>query len=219
VAPDAGHAAAREKGDEALELLRKNPKDLLAGLMFLAFGVFFFIYGQEYQIGTARRMGPGYFPFYLSIILMVIGALVTLNGVLRQGTPLGRFAWKELAVITAGILLFAFLVRPGGIVPAVMVFVFFVAFAYPPVNITKSVLLATVVAMFCWYVFSFGLGLPFGFLGAAFEPASASLDAMLRAPAFGVATGLPIMLWSWGTVLVASVLVGGIAVLAKTQGR
>ena len=202
-----------------MEFLRKNPKDLLAGLMFLAFGVFFFVYGQQYQIGTARRMGPGYFPYYLSIILMVIGALVMLNGVLKQGTPLGRFAWKELAVITAGILLFAFLVRPGGIVPAVMVFVFFVAFAYPPVNVAKSIVLACIVAMFCWFVFSFGLGLPFGFLGTAFEPVSANLDSLLRAPALGIALGVPIMLWSWGTLCTALVLVGGIAVLARTQGR
>jgi hypothetical protein len=55
----------------------KNPKDFWAGLMFLAFGVFFAVYGAiHYQMGTAVRMGPAYFPTMLGGLLTVLGAVV-----------------------------------------------------------------------------------------------------------------------------------------------
>ncbi len=155
-------------GDRVLNLLTKNPKDLLAGLLFLAFGVFFFVYGQDYQIGTARRMGPGYFPFYLSLMLILIGLGVVARGLFRHGTPIGRIAWFELGVITAGILMFAFLIRPAGIIPSIALFVVAASFAYPPVKPIPTAISAVAVSVGCWLVFSLGLGLPFSAFGTWF---------------------------------------------------
>ena len=55
----------------------KSQKDFWAGLMFLAFGLFFAIYGAaHYQMGTAVRMGPAYFPTLLGGLLTILGAIV-----------------------------------------------------------------------------------------------------------------------------------------------
>ncbi len=55
----------------------KNAKDFWAGLMFLAFGVFFAVYGaMYYQMGTAVRMGPAYFPTLLGGLLTLLGAII-----------------------------------------------------------------------------------------------------------------------------------------------
>jgi hypothetical protein len=70
----------------------KNPKDFWAGLMFIVVGVFFVvvavgtpdfinrIWGDKlipgYQIGSAVRMGPAYFPVVLGGLLTVLGAIV-----------------------------------------------------------------------------------------------------------------------------------------------
>ncbi len=151
-----------------MNFLTRNPKDLLSGLLFLAAGLFFFVYSHEYQLGTARRMGPGYFPYFLSIGLMIIGGLVLARGLLREGGELGRFAWKELTVIIVGILLFAFLVRPAGMVPAVMLYVVCAAFAYPPVRPIPVAITAVLLSAFCWLVFVRGLGLPFPAFGTWF---------------------------------------------------
>jgi hypothetical protein len=60
----------------------KNPKDFWAGIMFLASGLFFALWAMEfYQMGTAVRMGPAYFPTVLGFLLTVLGAIILLQGV------------------------------------------------------------------------------------------------------------------------------------------
>lgn len=55
----------------------KNPKDFWSGLMFMAFGLFFAIWAMtHYQMGTAVRMGPAYFPTVLGGLLAVLGLII-----------------------------------------------------------------------------------------------------------------------------------------------
>jgi len=70
----------------------KNPKDFWAGLMFIGFGLFFVVvalgtpefvdklWGEKlipgYQMGTAVRMGPAYFPVFLGGLLAILGAII-----------------------------------------------------------------------------------------------------------------------------------------------
>ena len=51
----------------------RHPKDFLAGLIFVAFGIAAIVLGSGYPLGTAARMGPGYFPRILGILLIVLG--------------------------------------------------------------------------------------------------------------------------------------------------
>jgi hypothetical protein len=65
----------------------KNPKDFWAGLMFIGTGVFFAVFAYaNYQMGTAVRMGPAYFPFLLGGLLAFLGLLVFIEGLTLQGT-------------------------------------------------------------------------------------------------------------------------------------
>lgn len=65
----------------------KNPKDFWAGLMFIGTGVFFAIFAYaNYQMGTAVRMGPAYFPFLLGGLLAFLGLLVFIEGFALEGT-------------------------------------------------------------------------------------------------------------------------------------
>ena len=61
----------------------KSQKDFFSGLMFTAAGVAFAVGAQTYTVGTAARMGPGYFPFYIGLLL-VLGAAKVLFDVVRQ---------------------------------------------------------------------------------------------------------------------------------------
>ncbi|HQX25981.1 MAG: tripartite tricarboxylate transporter TctB family protein, partial [Xanthomonadales bacterium] len=63
----------------------KSPQDFWAGLMFIVFGLFFLIVARDYQMGTAVRMGPGYFPTVLGGILAVLGAVVLLTSFTMSG--------------------------------------------------------------------------------------------------------------------------------------
>jgi hypothetical protein len=67
----------------------KAPKDFWAGLMFIGFGLFFMIWAMtHYQMGTAVRMGPAYFPTMLGGLLAFLGALVLVESFAMAGAPL-----------------------------------------------------------------------------------------------------------------------------------
>jgi hypothetical protein len=71
----------------------KNPKDFWAGLMFIGTGLFFAIWAMEfYQMGTAVRMGPAYFPTVLGFLCTVLGVIIVLQGIF------GRVAAGELTL-------------------------------------------------------------------------------------------------------------------------
>ncbi|HEX4928168.1 MAG TPA: tripartite tricarboxylate transporter TctB family protein [Burkholderiales bacterium] len=91
----------------------KRPKDFWAGLMFVASGLFFTIWAAEnYQMGTAVRMGPAYFPAVLGGLLAVLGAIILLQGVFVRGAP-GEAALKlpfNLVDLVIAIAIFGVLV-------------------------------------------------------------------------------------------------------------
>ena len=67
----------------------KSPKDFWAGLMFIGVGAFFLIWAlTHYQMGTAVRMGPAYFPAMLGGLLAFLGVLVLLESFVMSGAEL-----------------------------------------------------------------------------------------------------------------------------------
>jgi hypothetical protein len=91
----------------------KNQKDFFSGLMFVVVGAAFGIGASQYNVGTGARMGPGYFPMILGILLAILGSLIALKALgseKQPGTDIGRIAWKPLvfvigANISFGVLL------------------------------------------------------------------------------------------------------------------
>jgi Tripartite tricarboxylate transporter TctB family len=91
-------------------------KNLLAGLMFVAFGLAGLWLGRDLETGTASDMGPGYFPFVVCALLIVLGGALAAASLLRAGEPAEGLAWKPLLLITLAALAFAFLLKPLGLV-------------------------------------------------------------------------------------------------------
>src|SRR5690606_12604800 len=77
--------------------------------MFIAFGVMFMIWSQEYQFGTTQRMGPGYFPTVLGGLLVFLGILVALPTFKHdaQETHVEKIGWRGLIVILGAVILYA----------------------------------------------------------------------------------------------------------------
>ena len=99
----------------------RRPKDLFAGLIFICIGATVLLLSQQYEIGTARRMGPGYLPSAVSIILMAFGAwLLFIAWRSSQPEPLESHALAPLGLIVGAVVSFAvlfasyhYLVRPS----------------------------------------------------------------------------------------------------------
>lgn len=96
----------------------KNQKDFFSGLMFMSVGVAFAIGAANYSVGTGARMGPGYFPLMLGVLLAVMGMAITFKALVVEsvdGGKIGKWAWKPLVFIIGANLLFG--VCLGGIPP------------------------------------------------------------------------------------------------------
>jgi len=143
----------------------RNATDLLAGLLFVAFGAAFLVAAQSYPLGTARRMGSAYFPSVLSLALIGIGVATLVRAWLVPGPPVRAVAGKALALVTAGIVLFGLLVQGAGLGLAVGALVLVSAAASRHFRPLPVLILALALATFSILVFVKGLGLPFRTIG------------------------------------------------------
>jgi hypothetical protein len=143
----------------------RNAKDLLAGCMFLLFGSAFLYLAQDYPLGSARRMGPAYFPVALSLILIGIGLVTVARAFVVPGRSIRDVAAKALALVTGAIVLFGLLVQRAGLGLAVAALVLVAATASRSFRPIPALVLAAALAVFCVVVFIAGLGLPFRALG------------------------------------------------------
>ena len=55
----------------------ERPRDVVGGLLVTAIGAGFLLFGRELEIGTSFRMGPGYFPTILSVLMIGLGLAMT----------------------------------------------------------------------------------------------------------------------------------------------
>lgn len=145
--------------------LIRQPKDLLTGLLFIGFGAWFLFDALNYPLGTVRRMGPGWFPVAVSSLLIGTGALIALKSFFGERHELPRFSWATLALILVGLMAFAVLLRPAGVIAAVFALVMIVAFGHRPVKIPQMAAVAVGLGIFCAIVFIRLLGLPMTFFG------------------------------------------------------
>ncbi|MBV5296526.1 MAG: tripartite tricarboxylate transporter TctB family protein [Curvibacter lanceolatus] len=94
----------------------KSQKDFFAGLMFMVVGVAFAWGATTYSVGSGARMGPGYFPLMLGILLALIGSVITFKAMVVEtegGDKIGAWAWKPLFFILAANFVFGILL--GGL--------------------------------------------------------------------------------------------------------
>jgi hypothetical protein len=80
--------------------------------MFMGVGVAFAIGAATYNVGTGARMGPGYFPLLLGIVLALLGALITFKAVTiatEDGDKIGKWAWRPIRYVLGANLAFGVL--------------------------------------------------------------------------------------------------------------
>jgi hypothetical protein len=143
----------------------RSSKDFWTGVIYVAFGAAAILIAREYGMGTALKMGPAYFPTVLGALLIVIGAIAVIRAFIVDGTRVGAFAYKALALILGPVLLFGFIVRGAGLAVAVPLLVIISACASIDFHWVSTLALAAGLAVFCILVFVTGLGVPLPILG------------------------------------------------------
>lgn len=138
-----------------------NPKDFWSGLLFIFCGLFFALIALNYRVGTAARMGPGYFPAMLGFFLSFVGGIILWRSIITKGERITRLSFRPLILITLSLLLFAYLLYPLGLVLALGVLIITSVFAGREFHFKEVFFLGVLLIIFAVLVFAKGLGLPF----------------------------------------------------------
>ena len=150
----------------------KSQKDFFAGLMYLVVGLAFAIGATNYNVGSAARMGPGYFPLILGVMLALIGVVIAFKATTSgpgNGDPVGKWAWRQVFFILGANFAFGILLVgipslgiPGfGLIVAIYGLVLIASFARKDVDIKETLILATILAVGSYAVFVWALNLQF----------------------------------------------------------
>ena len=134
------------------------PRDLAAGATFLLIGTLFLVLSFEHRLGTARSMGPAYFPTIVSTALIVTGLAVCLRGVTTTGPAIDRFRFDIALPVAAALIAFLMLFDNVGLVPATFVATLLLRSADRPFAPARSFLYSLLMSVFVWLLFAFLLG-------------------------------------------------------------
>jgi putative tricarboxylic transport membrane protein len=143
----------------------KSPKDFFSGLLFLVIAAIFAVGIPELPIGSAFRMGPGYFPLMLTLLLAGFGLVILIRGLLAPGEPLGAIPWRAMALITVPVVFFGATLKGLGLVPSLTITVFATTLASRLFDLRVAVPVTAALVVFSWLVFIWGLGLPISLYG------------------------------------------------------
>ena len=123
--------------------VRKALPDILAGAIFIAFGLFFALTSLTYDVGTPFQMGPGFFPLILGGALVLLGSVVVASGfVAEREEGLGTFPWRGIALIPIAFIFFGLTVRGLGVVPALFITTLLASFASERMSVVMAVAVA-----------------------------------------------------------------------------
>ena len=150
----------------------KSQKDFFSGLMFMGVGLAFAWGATTYSVGQGARMGPGYFPLYLGVLMAILGAAITFSSLVVEsvgGDKIGKWAWKPLFFIILANLLFGVLlaglpslkIPAAGLIVAIYALVFISSMAETGWKIKNTFILATILAAGSYVAFVMALKLQF----------------------------------------------------------
>ncbi len=151
-----------------------HPKNFWGGMLFVALGAMFAIVASGiklgdstllagYAMGTPARMGPGFFPFYLGMLLVALGIVISVSGLkVHQGDPgkVDKFHWRPIFLVLGAVVIFGLLLKAIGMLLAGVFLVVMASFGSATFSLKRSIILGVCLAIFCALVFVAGLKLP-----------------------------------------------------------
>jgi putative tricarboxylic transport membrane protein len=138
----------------------RNPQDFAAGLFFLAIASFALWVAWGYPVGTAVRMSSGYFPRLLCLLLLVIGAFVSLRALAVDGPAITRVRLRPVLFVTVAVVVFAYAIQTLGVVLATILLTVTGGYASPRVRFIEMLAAGIVLSVLVIAIFVWGIGLP-----------------------------------------------------------
>jgi hypothetical protein len=145
----------------------RSPKDVLAGLIFVGFGLAFAIGATAYEIGDPVRMGPGFFPLFVGVLLTILGVLIAATRAAEpeDDVPIAAPPWRAVSLILGAIVVFGLTVRGLGLVPSIFLSSLMASLASRETGIPWAVLLAVGLTLISIAIFVVALSLRLSLVG------------------------------------------------------
>lgn len=151
-----------------------HPKNFWGGILFVALGGSFALIARGmklgdnillpgYAMGTPARMGPGFFPFWLGMILLALGLIIAFTGLKTHPNDTGeveKYHWRPILLVLGAVVLFGIVLKPIGMLLAGFVLIVIASLGSKEFHLKPVVILAVVLTIFCAMVFVWGLKLP-----------------------------------------------------------
>lgn len=137
----------------------RDQKNFWSGVMFVTFGAFFVAFAQNYDMGTAARMGPAYFPTVLGALMFLLGVFITISGLATEH-PDGKiqpFNFKALGYVLGSVVAFGLLLRPAGMLVALFVLIVVSSLGSHEFKLRDVLLLTVGLSLMVLAVFIYGL--------------------------------------------------------------
>jgi hypothetical protein len=144
----------------------RNQRDFGAGIMFIVVGIFFAVIALQYRMGTAAKMGPGYFPFWLGVLMAVLGLIILYGSISKKSIEekMPKWDFKIMLWITGSVVLYGILLPTMGFIFAIFALVFASASVSHDFGWKGTALNAIFLVGFTYLAFIKGLGLSFPLL-------------------------------------------------------
>ncbi|GLK69280.1 tripartite tricarboxylate transporter TctB family protein [Hansschlegelia plantiphila] len=145
--------------------MKVDTREIACGAIFIAIAAAFAIAALDLPMGSALRMGPGYFPMALALILAALGLIIVIKGLGRAPSPIGGVPWRGLLFILLAPLVFGLTVRGLGLAPSMALVAAIATLASARAGMKLAAAMTLGLTLFCVLVFSYGLGLPYALFG------------------------------------------------------
>jgi hypothetical protein len=137
----------------------RHPKDFWSGVLFILIGIAAIIVGSKYNLGTAARMGPGYFPRILGGLLIVLGLILSVRAFWLAGEPFPRWKLRPTLVVLGSVVLFGAIVQTIGVAISTVVLIMTASAASHEFRPREALIAGVCLAALAVGVFVIGLKL------------------------------------------------------------
>ncbi|AYE85332.1 tripartite tricarboxylate transporter TctB family protein [Sulfitobacter sp. D7] len=144
---------------------KSNRHEVIAGLVWVVLGLAAIFVARGYAFGTITRMGPGFVPIMLGILLVVFGLFAAWQGRRLPEVSLD-LRLRPFAYIIVGIIVWVLLVDWAGFVPATVALILISAQSEPEMKLMEAVLLAAGMSLVGYLIFIRGIGIPIAAFGS-----------------------------------------------------
>ena len=144
----------------------RNRRDFWSGVLFITTGVLFMLLSRQYQIGTAAKMGPGYFPTILGGLMTVLGLMILWPAFSAKSPEIkvDKMDFKAIILVLVAVAVYAATLPTLGFIVSLALLIFISSIASHEFKLSTTLISMVVLLVFSWLVFVKGLELQFPFL-------------------------------------------------------